>query len=418
MLYIMNNKKKIVILGAGFAGVYSAISIWKKLGNNIEITIINQNNHFLFTPMLHEVATGGVGHHQVVESLREIFYKKEIKFFEGKVESVDLERKEVVTNNGNKSYDILVVAIGATTNFYNTKGAEENSFVLKDLSNAIKLRNHIITQFESASRETDKKIQEQKLSFVVVGGGATGVELSAEISDFCRKTFRKYYSDNLVCENFDITLINSGAELLRPFDIKTRKYAEKILQEKRVNVLQNKKVNEVTKTSVKLEGGEEIFADTIIWTAGVKPNEINFINGEVAKDEIGRIIANKNLLAKNYDNIFVLGDVANIEQENGNPYPMLAQVASEEAELIGTNIYNLINNKKLVEFNYKLNDQLVSLGQWEAAGTVMSVHIYGLLAWFIWRTVYLFKFISNSKKIKIAIDWTIHLFHSRDITKI
>lgn len=414
----MEDKKKIVILGAGFAGIYSALAIKRELGDGAEITIVNKANHFLFTPLLHEVATGGIGHHQSVESIHQIVYKRKIKFLEGSVLSVDLAARTVQTDQGERSYDALVIAIGASTNFYDTPGASEHAFVLKDLSEAIAIRNHVITQFELASREKDPDVRKRMLSIVVVGGGATGTELAAELAEFSNHTLSKYYKCEFGALAAEVTLVQRGAELLPSFDEKVRSYAEKILKKKGVRILFDLKVKEVKKGSVALSNGAVIPSDTVVWTAGVKANTLLIKNAEFKKDASGRIITEPTLQVPGYPNVFALGDVAAVPGKAGTVYPMLAQIAVAEADMLGKNIARSLSGAKLEPFSYKLSGELVSLGQWEAAGTIFGIHLRGKLAWFIWRTVYLFKFISHSKKLKIAADWTVHIFFPRDVTKV
>ncbi len=413
----MNQKKQIVILGAGFAGIYSALSILKSCGESVEITIINRTNYFLFTPMLHEVATGGLGHHQVVESIREIIYKTPIQFLEATVFSVDLAKKEVVTDHGNRPYDMLVVGIGASTNFFNTPGAEKYSKVLKNLSDAISIRDYIIERFEAASRETNKEDRRKMLTFVVVGGGATGVEFAAELSEFCKHTFRKYYKHLFPGECAHIVLVHSGKELLGPFSVETRERAKKSLEKKGVVVMLNAKVTDVDEDHVTLADNTVIDTKGVIWTAGVRANTLHTEGGELPKDASGRIMTDMSLSVVGHPDIFALGDVAHVPDVDGVLYPMLAQIAVAEAMHLGKNISRHISGEELEPFAYKTKGTLVSLGQWEAAGTIGTVNLYGKFAWFIWRTIYLFKFISWSKKIKIAVDWTIHLFFPRDVTR-
>ncbi len=413
----MVKKKQILILGGGFAGIYSALSILKHAGEEVEITIINRTNYFLFTPMLHEVATGGLGHHQVVESIREIIYKTPIRFFEATVFSINLEAKEVVTDNGMKPYDILVIAIGASTNFFNTLGAEKYAMVLKNLNDAIAIRDHIIERFEAASREADPMMRKKMLTFVVVGGGATGVEFAAELAALSKTTLRKFYSRECPNECAKIVLVHSGKELLPGFSLATRERALMSLEKKGIDVLLGAKVIDVGEESVTLEGEKRIDTHAVIWTAGVQPNTVHTNGGQLPKDVNGRIVTNTDLSVIGFSNVFALGDVAHVPDINAKPYPMLAQIATEEAKHLGKNIGRQLKGESLEPFAYKLKGSLVSLGQWEAAGTIGNVNLYGKFAWFIWRTVYLFKFISWSKKIKIAVDWTIHIFFPRDVSR-
>ena len=412
------SKKHIVILGGGFAGIYSALSILKSCGDEVEITIINKANYFLFTPMLHEVATGGLGHHQVVESIREIIRKTPIRFFEATILSVDTFEKHVLTDQGTKPYDILVVALGASTNFFGTEGAEEHSFVLKDLMDAIRIRNHVIDQFEQASHAHDLEIEKQLLSFVVVGGGATGVEYASELAEFAKKTLGRYYQTEFAeSDPVTVTLVHSGPELLAPFSPQSRHRAYESLVRKGVDVVLNGKVVSVTTDSVLLGSGEKIKTNTVVWTAGVKPNAVVVSGKELPKDKTGRIITDTSFLVEGFTDIFALGDIAAVPASDGKPYPMLAQIAVAEARQLGKNIKAVLSGIQPTAFVYSQKGSLVSLGKWEAAGTISGIHLYGKFAWFVWRTVYLFKFISNSKRLKIAMDWTVGLFFPRDITR-
>ena len=413
----MELPKKVVILGSGFAGIYGALSTYKNCGEKVSITIINRTNYFLFTPMLHEVATGGLGSHQVVESIREIIYKKNISFIEADVASVDLVNKEVITNNGNIPYDILVVALGATTNFFGTSGAADHAYVLKNLKDALNIRDRIIDIFERASMEKDEIKRKQMLSFVVVGGGATGVEIITEIAELCNETLEKYYRGKIDCGDVTISLINSGPELLSVFGAKTRAYALKILQKDNIRVLLNTQVKEVTKTDVLLGDSSRLATETVIWAAGVRPNQVSTVGGELQKDKGDRIMTDIAFRAIGHEDVFAVGDVAHVDPASERGLPMLAQIAVQQGDLLGKNIARSLNGKPLLNFLYHSKGEMVSLGRHKASGTVFGVHVYGRLAWFMWRTIYLFKFISNSKKFRIAFDWTMQLFSKRDISR-
>ena len=414
---MQESSKKVVILGSGFAGIYSALSIHKNCKEKVSITIVNRTNYFLFTPMLHEVATGGLGNHQIVESVRKIIYKKSIDFLEADIKSVDLVKKEVATTNGIVPYDMLVIALGATTNFFGTPGAEENSLVLKNLNEAIKIRDKIIDIFENASRETDIAKRKEMLSFVIVGGGATGVEITSEVAELCSYTLQKYYRGKISPDEISISLVNNSPELLSVFNVKVRAYAQKILERNHIHVLLNTSVKEVTPTSVVLGDGSSLFSQTIIWTAGVKPNEVVTEGGVLPKDKGNRIITDKTFAVPGFPGVFAIGDISHFIEESARGLPMLAQVAVAQGSTLGKNISNSILGKPLVTFRYLSKGEFVSLGRGEAAGTIFGIYFYGKLAWFIWRTIYLFKFISTSKRFRIAFDWTMQLFSSRDITR-
>ncbi len=410
-------KKKIVILGAGFGGLYAYKSIAKEFyDDEIEVTIVNRNNYFLFTPMLHEVATGSVGHHQVVESVRQIVHKDHTKFHVAELLSVDCEEKVVKTSVGELSYDILIMALGATTNFFNAKGAQEYSLALKDLHDAIKIRNTIIDIFEKASEIKDEVERKKVLSFAIVGGGATGVELVSEMASLFSNTFSKYYRDIIKKSDINLFLVNQGAEILAPFDKKLRDKALSIIKDQGVNVMLNTGVKEVKKDGIVLNDDSFLQAGTVIWTAGVKSNPPMFTCA-VPIDKWGRITVNEFLQIPILPEVFVLGDMASLLNKEGMPLPMLAQVAEKQGLHTGKNIKLLLENKKMLPFVYKSRGQLASLGRYEAVADIAGFKFSGFLAWFIWRTIYLFKFISNSKKIKIAADWTVNLFYPHDVTR-
>ncbi len=410
-------KQKIVIVGAGFAGINAYLSLIKHLKpSEAHITLINKTNYFLFTPMLHEVATGSLGEDVIVESVRNIIYKTNTSFLVAEVQKIDLEKKIVYTTNGEENYDYLILAHGATTNFYNIAGAEEHSLVLKDLAEAVAMRNHFVSIFEQASAIESKEARKKMLSFAVVGGGPTGVELVAEMADLFFETFRKYYKGDICKDDVTLYLINKGVDLLPIFDKSLRKKSLQVLQKKGVKVFLNKNVKEITTDKIIFSDEDFINVSHIIWTAGVKPNEM-FFEQQVEKDKNGRIIVDQYGRMKNRSDIFVLGDSASFVGVDQKPLAMLAQVAVQQGIKAGINISLSIHKKTLSPFIYRSKGTMVSLGQWQAVGEIFGILLKGPLAWWVWRTVYLFNFSSWPKRIKIATDWTINLFSPRDITK-
>lgn len=414
-----NTKKKILILGAGFGGLYAYRSLYDHFNkHDIDVTIVNKTNYFLFTPLLHEVATGGLSEGSVVESIQHFLAKNGDVIHIADVLSLDPKEKIVTTSLEKLPYDILVIALGASTQFFDTPGAQENSLVLKDLNDAVKMRGSIIDAFQKASVLKDDKARKSALSFVVVGGGPTGVELAAEMAEFIHNTLTDYYQDSISCDDISITLVNQGPELLSPFPPVLRQKALSILKNKKINVLLNTGVKEVFPNEVLISSGERIDSAYTIWTAGVKPNTEIF-NGVLDMNKGGRIIVDKNLHTTNFSEIFAIGDVSFVkENENSTPLPMTAQVASRQGDHVAKNISSLIEGSTLVPFEFESKGEMASLGRFQGLANVFGMSFTGAIAWFMWRTVYLFKFISNFKKIRVAFDWTMNLFFSRDITKI
>jgi NADH dehydrogenase len=375
------------------------------------LVLVNKKNYFLFTPLLHEFATGSVSLENLVEPIREIIRCCDYEFIHGEVKRIDLEKKIVELNENKIDYDYLVIALGSKTNFYNIPGAEENSFTLKSLDDAIRLRNHFIHMFEIASKDKDEGL----LTFVIVGGGATGVELAAEMSDYFYKTFSKFYPKEVISK-VKIILIERGNELIPQFSPKLRKIALEVLKKRNIKVILEKGVKEVGKDFIKLDDETIIKTKTVIWTAGVQPNLPEII-GNIEKDNKERLIVNEYLQVKNYENVFSIGDVCSYIQ-NQKPLPQLAQVAVRQAEFVAKNIFNLIKNKPLEKFVYKHQGDLISLGRFFAIGEIKNFTFSGFFTWILWRGVYLSKVISNKDKIKTFIDWLLDFFYPRDITEI
>ncbi len=417
----------IVILGAGFSGVYIA----KKLApyvrsKEIDVTIVNKTNYFLFTPLLHEVATGALSPSSVAEPIREIFHGSGIEMCQGVVEAINLNDQRVRVSGYTINYDYLVIATGAETNHYGIPGAEKLTYPLKSLAHASKIREQIIDSFEQAIFERDPVDRAKLLSFAVVGGGATGVEVAAELVEFTQEMVKRYYHETNRChpEEPQISLVHTGTELLQQFAPSLRKAAEDRLRESGVNMYMGNMVTGVTTSGLTMSNNTSIMAGTVIWAAGVKPIIPYFedftpalVGGRLAVDEFFRL--------RGSDRVFAVGDVAGyvdtkhtVDPEKPATIPMLAQAAVNESKTVARNILASIKGDTLKIFRYRSKGGMVSVGQWFAIGEIFSMHIAGRFTWWLWRTAYLFKFGSWSKRTKIVFEWTMELFYPRDITKL
>ncbi|MGL5830523.1 MAG: NAD(P)/FAD-dependent oxidoreductase, partial [Candidatus Altimarinota bacterium] len=305
--------RKIVIIGAGFGGLNTYLRLKKLFRNQrVQITLINKTNYFLFSPLLHEVATGGLGHHNVVEAVRELIAMPE-DFQQCEVKEIDLSGKIVKAKSTEGAldfeYDYLVLASGAETNFYGIPGAQEHSLVLKDLRDAILIRNQLISVFEKAVHVKGAAARRRAMSFAVVGGGATGVEMAAEMADLFDEMVNKYYLGQIKKEEISFNLINRTGAILTMFEPKLSGRATEVLQKRGVKVLNNSVVVKVDEEGLYLEDGKLIKATNIIWAAGVKPL-IPEIKGKVEVDVVGRIKVNASLQMQGHKEVFVLGDAA------------------------------------------------------------------------------------------------------------
>ncbi len=408
-------KKNIIILGAGFGGIATYKSLPKKIRKQHHITIVNKENYFLFTPLIHEVATGALNSYHVTEPIRKLI-GTDTCFIQSTVESIDVENKQVILKDNVISYDILVVGLGAKTNFFNVPGAEKYAYTLKTLDDAKHVRNRFLDVFERASLEKDSEKRKKMLEVVIVGGGPTGVELVAEAAELFFDSFHNYYSNFIDFNEVSLSLVNSGEALLVPFSEKFKNYAEKTLIKKQVKVINNTRISEVHVDGVTTSKGHKISAETIVWTAGVQAQNINC---SLYVNEIdGCFVVNDYLQLPHYKDVFVIGDIAHSPTTDGRGLPKLAQVAKQQGKTTGKNIARILNGKDAKKFTYKSRGNLASLGQWHAIADLPLISFTGPVAWFLWRTIYLHNFISWRKRFKITLDWTINIFSHRDITQL
>ncbi|HTK33591.1 MAG TPA: NAD(P)/FAD-dependent oxidoreductase [Candidatus Paceibacterota bacterium] len=438
-------KPHILILGAGFGGMYVARelkSLVKK--GEVDVTIVNETNYFLFTPLLHEVATGALAPQSVAEPLREIFAGTDIKICQGTVTSIDREHRMVTVLgdvNGDDihhrikheiAYDFLVIATGATTNYYNIPGADIHTYPLKTLADAAEIRRRVIDSFEEAILCDDPIVRARLLSFVVVGGGPTGIEIVSELAELIKGMVKRYYYDTKCNPNEagscgpeepTITLIHAGPELLQQFSPTLREAAADKLTKAGVKLQLSATVINVTPRGLELANNTTVSASTVIWAAGVKPIIPPFV-GDMPALIGGRLVVDEYFRLNGDERVFALGDVAgyidmmHTTAEKPMTLPMLAQVAVGQSRLVAKNICVFTKGKKMKKFEYHSKGSMVSVGQWFAIGEIFSMKIAGRLTWWLWRTVYLFKFISWKKRLRIVIDWTLDAFYPRDITKL
>lgn len=414
----MLKKIKIVVVGTGFGGTYTVKNMRHFLSKNknVEVSMVGPKNYFLFTPLLHEVATGAINSLNIVEPIRKVLAGAISNFYLGKVEKINTKEQTIHVAGNDIPYDYLVLAPGSETNYYDIPGAKENSLTLKSIEDAAKIKRKVVCQVERASHVDDRELRKKMLTFVVVGAGPTGVELAAELQELLRESFPKYYKQELI-DDTSVILVQRGPEILPNFLPITRKKVLGFLIEKKIKVLLNSEVKEVRAEHLTLDNGEKISTENVIWVAGVKPIGLNFDASDIAKTPDGKIMVNHYLQLENYPNIFILGDTSAFKQNDKN-LPALAQVAEKEARNVAQNISLLIQKKKLKAFNYKHRGSMVSVGQWMAAGEIANFTFSGRITWWLWRTLYLSKLISTRKKINVAIDWTINLFSPRDISEI
>ena len=416
-----DQRKQILILGGGFGGLYAALELEKTLARDpdVEVTLVNRENFFLFTPLLHEVAASDLDLTDIVNPFRKLL--RRVHFFDGEVVSLDLPARRVVVSHGQEhhhhelEYDYLVVALGAVTNFYNLPGLEQRALTMKSLGDAIYLRNRLIDSLEEADFECCAELREPLLTFVVAGGGFAGVETVAAMNDFVREAVGFY--PRLTEEHLRVILVHPGPALLPELSERLGAYAQKKLEQRKVEVQINTKVIGVSDPGVELSNGTIIRANTLIWTAGISPNPL--LETLPCAKEQGRLGVNDYLEVPDWPGVWALGDCALVpDRRTGKPYPSTAQHALRQGKLVAQNIKAAIRGGRKQPFVYSARGQLAAIGRRAGVGRILSVNFSGFFAWWLWRTVYLSKLPRFEKKLRVALDWTLDLLFSKDLVKL
>ncbi len=415
----MQKPLKILIVGNGFGGVYALKTLHKFFHKDphVELSLVGEKNYFLFTPLLHEVATGSINPENIIEPIRRVLTCCLKNFYQGKADFINTENRTVKVGDNTLSYDYLILAPGAETNFYGTPGAEQYSLSLKSIEDAIRIKNRAVSVMDEASEMKNEAERKNKLQFAVIGGGPTGVELAAELQELIKDSFPRYYQKEVI-KDACVLLIQKNSELLPQFGLKVRKKSLAVLHKKGVKVMLNTSVKEVGDSFIILGDNTKIHTGTVIWVAGVKPAKIDF-DVPVTRSGDGRLVVNEYLQLEKHKNIYALGDMAAFKQKGSDSFlPGLAQVAEKEAKNLASNLRLLIKGQQPEPFVYHHSGSMISLGQWMAIGEIANFTFSGGITWWVWRTVYLSKLLSWKKKLEVAFDWTLNIFSSRDISKL
>ena len=410
---------RILILGGGFGGVYTARGlqdIWRD-DPAVEITLVNRNNFFVMTPLLFEAGSGILEPRHAVNAIRPLF--DTVRFIEADVNDIDLDRRVVTVTlpKGQTDalpYDHLVLALGGVPNTRLIAGSEY-ALTFKTLADAIFLRNHVIQLFESADVELDPKRKAALLTFVLVGGGLVNVELCGELTSFLQTLQKLYHRVNY--EDMRIEIIEGEGSIAREFDEDLRDYITDTLTEHGVHIRLNTRVKQIEPGCIHLPDGTSIATETIVLGTGVVPSPV-LASLPIEKDKKGRVVADATLQCKNRKELWALGDCAQVPDPTGKPYPELAQHALREARLLARNITASIRGQPLEPFVYKQQGTLAALGHFKGAAKLGKLEIRGFLAWWIWRTYYLMQMNGWARKVRIILDWTVALFFKNDIVEL
>jgi NADH dehydrogenase len=413
---------EIVILGAGFAGLATAKALERTLkpGEGC-VTLISRDNFQLFTPMLPEVSSGGLEMRHIITPIRTEL--KHTGFVLGDVSLVDLEKREVIVHHpitkarSSFRFDHLVFALGSVTSTFNLPGVAENTLPLKTLEDAETLRNNVIATLELADVTTDPVERRRLLTYVVVGGGFTGVEAAGELIDLFKSIIRFYPS--IQRHEISMVLLEAGKSLLPDLAPKMGKYSKNNLTKRGVDVILGDGVAGVDAHGLILASGRRIESETIVWSAGAKPTPLaSLIN--VPKSRHGAFVVRQDFSIADEEGLWAIGDCAAIPTgEAGRMYPPTAQHAIREGPVLAANIVATIRGEETKPFKYTSMGSMASLGARRGVVQLPGDHVLtGFIAWFIWRAYYLSRLPGADRKVRVALDWFIGLIFPRDIAEL
>lgn len=415
----MPSPTRILILGGGFAGVYTAHHLQRIWGrdSSVQITLVSRDNFFVMTPLLFEAGSGILEPRHAVNPIRPMFTS--VRFVQADVESIDIEARRVnVRIEGGTpealEYDHVVLALGGITNTALVKGSEQ-ALTFKTLGDAIFLRNHAIQRFERADAQKDPDKKRAAMTFVIVGGGFVGVELVGELTEFLPNVAKLY--PNVSAKELRFELIEAMPRIMPEFDDELGDYSAEVLAKRGVRIRTGVKVDHIEQGKIVLDNGESIESETIIVATGVVPSPVVSAL-PLEKNKKGAAIVEPTMRVKNRPEIWALGDCASIPDPSGKPYPPLAQHAMREAKVLAENITAAVRGWSLKPFVYHNKGNLAALGHYKGVGKVYKLRVKGLLAWWIWRSYYLFQMPRWERRLRVIIDWTVALLFKNDVVQL
>lgn len=401
-------QKRIVIIGAGFAGITLALKLMKM---DVQVVVIDKNNYHQFQPLFYQVAMSGLEPSSIIFPLRKLFQGKSNVFIRvTEVQKVDRDKKQLHTPYGVVNYDALVISIGADTNFYGNKNIEQYAIPMKSVSEALLLRNAILEDYEQALTIQDYKARQELMDIVIVGGGPTGVEVAGALAEMKKYILPKDYHE-MNCKEIDIYLIQSGDSLLKGMSKESAANAEQCLQDLGVVVRKNVRVNDFDGKVVTMNDGSTIRARKVIWAAGIKGNPIGglpedcFVRG-------GRIKVNQFNQLPDDPNIYAIGDISYMEEDEAYPqgHPQVAQVAIQQGRILAKNFKRIQKGQDLLPFKYKDLGSMATIGRNRAVVDLPSYKFKGFFAWMIWLFIHLFQIIGVKNKLFVFINWVWNYF--------
>lgn len=397
------DKKRIVIVGGGLGGLELA---FKLVDNDYQVVLIDKNNYHQFPPLIYQVASGGLEPSSISFPFRRLFQGRKDFFFRmAKVESVNTDKKTINTTVGEIDYDYLVMAFGAKTNFFGNKDIEATTLPMKSVSEAMRLRNTILHNLELALTEEDPARKQALMNIVVVGGGASGVEIAGAVAEMKKNIIARDYP-NLDSSQMHIYLVNAVDRLLSAMDSVSSKRAERDLKELHVHIRQPQFATEYKDGILKTSAGLEIPTQTVIWVSGICANTIEGFPAE-SIGHAGRFLTDRFCRVKGVKDVYAIGDVSLVEGDEEYPlgHPQLAQVAMQQAKTVAKNFKAMSKGKELKPFKYKNLGVMATIGRNHAVAEISGKKFGGFLAWALWLVVHLRSILGVKNKTFILLNW-------------
>jgi NADH dehydrogenase len=404
-----------VVLGSGFGGMEAVLTLESRLARikDTEITLVSNQNYTLFTPLLPQIVSSYIEPRHIIQTIRDIRRDKKFRFVRDSVIGIDLDKKLVRLSEDELYYDYLIISLGGTTNYFNVPGAENYTFALKTLEDSAELRDHIIDILEHADHEHDLNLKKEMLTFVIVGGGYTGVELTTEVRDFIyRYVIRAYQGINF--NDVRIVLLEASKEILEGVDPELAKRARTKLLKGGIEVRTDSKVTRCIENSVEINNQYTLKSGIVIWTAGVRANPI-LDSLTVRKGKFGRILVNDYLQIPEFPEAYAIGDNAMVEGEHpAKSSQPIAPVAIHQGRVAAKNIVNSIEGRPLEKYLFSPSGMLISLGMNDAVINIRGFKVVGFIAWLLWNAVHLLKLVGLKKQLQVALDWSLGSIFPRD----
>lgn len=399
-------REHVVIIGGGFGGINAAKKLKKA---NVDITLIDKNNHHLFQPLLYQVATAALSPGDIAVPIRAILgNKKGMKILLGKVTNVNKQENFIELENSRKiDFDYLVLAPGAQYNYFGNEEWENYAPGLKSVGDALQVRERILLSLEEAEQLKDPKLREPYLTYVIIGGGPTGVEMAGAIAEIAKRNMMRDY--NTFSKNETrIFLVEAGPKILNGYPDSLSERARETLEDMGVRVLLNTPVTDIGQNEVTFSKGT-IETPNIIWAAGVAASPL-LSSLNTKQDKTGRVFVEDDLSIPDHNNIFVIGDAAHKKDDDGNPLPALAPVAIQQGKFIGKLISNEIKEKKREPFHYIDKGTMATIGRAKAVADIRGFKFSGFFAWILWSVVHIFFLIGFRNRFRVFVEWMWHYF--------